>query len=85
MTEDETRESRRWLDEAEEALDRTSDALRAAWKESREARMSALEAAREAASRLGQAIDRGIDAAKQAWEPRDAPGSHPSEPGDEEE
>lgn len=73
-------ESRRWIDEAEEALDRTTVALRAAWDESREARMSALEAAKEAASRLGKAIDRGMEAAKEAWEP--AGGEEPSPSGD---
>ena len=73
-------ESRRWIDEAEEALDRTTVALRAAWDESREARMSALEAAKEAASRLGKAIDRGMEAAKEAWEP--AASEEPSPSGD---
>lgn len=61
---DQTPDGRRWIEEAEEALSRTGDALRAAWEGSREARMSALEAAREAATGLGQAIDRGVEAAR---------------------
>jgi hypothetical protein len=61
---DQTPEGRRWIEEAEEALSRTGDALRAAWEGSRDARMSALEAAREAATGLGQAIDRGVEAAR---------------------
>jgi len=56
------------MDDAEEALSRTGDALKAAWEGSREARMSALEAAREAANRLGEAIDKGVAVARESWE-----------------
>lgn len=73
MVDDHDNDTRRWFDEAEEALNRTGEALRAAWEETREARMSTLEAAREAANRLGSAIDQGIEAAKQAWDPNPDP------------
>lgn len=61
--------ARSWVDEAEEALKRTGDALRAAWEGTREARMSTLEAAKEAAGHLGVAIDQGIEVARVTWEP----------------
>jgi hypothetical protein len=67
MSEDQGRTARQWMDEAEEALSRTGDALRSAWSQTKETRMSTLQAAREAASRLGKAIDEGIDAARQSW------------------
>lgn len=65
---DEMNQSRKWVEDAEEALNRTGDALRAAWEGSREGRMSALEAAREAANRLAEAIDRGAAVARETWE-----------------
>ena len=68
MTDEHDKGKRRWIDEAQEALDRTGDALRAAWQGSREARMSALEAAKEAANRLGEAIDQGATVARETWE-----------------
>jgi len=69
MTEDRDQTTKRWIDEAEEALNRTGDALRAAWDQTKDARASALDAAREAANRLGEAIDQGIVAAKETWDP----------------
>lgn len=60
--------AKEWFDEAEAALERTGESLRAAWDASRGSRMSALEAAKEAASQLGAAIDRGVSGAKQRWE-----------------
>jgi hypothetical protein len=69
MTEERDQTTKRWIDEAEEALNRTGDALRAAWDQTKDARASALEAAREAANRLGDAIDQGIETAKQTWDP----------------
>lgn len=69
MTEERDQTTKRWIDEAEEALNRTAEALRAAWDETKDARTSTLEAAREAANRLGAAIDQGIEAAKQSWDP----------------
>lgn len=59
---------RKWIEDAEEALDRTGEALRAAWEGSREARMSALDAAKEAANRLAEAIDKGAAVARKTWE-----------------
>lgn len=80
--------NKKWIEEAEEALNRTADALRAAWNETRDARTSTLEAAREAANRLGAAIDQGIEAAKQSWDPaqgRDADATDQDEGRKEEE
>ena len=68
MSEDQGQEAKKWIDEAEEALSRTGEALRTAWSESKEARMATLEAAREAAALLGKAIDKGIDAARETWD-----------------
>jgi hypothetical protein len=57
----------RWLDEVQEALDRTGDAVRTAWDATRESRMSALESAKQAAQELGDVLDKGIAAAKERW------------------
>ena len=62
-------QQKRWLDEAEDAWKRAGDALKAAWDQTRESRMAALETAKEAASRLGEAIDQGIAVAKETWDP----------------
>lgn len=64
----ESSESRqRWVEEVQEALDRTGDALRTAWEATRESRMGALESAKQAAQELGAVIDKGIGAAKERW------------------
>ena len=60
-------EKRDWKAEADDALRKTGDSLSAAWESSRGARMSALEAAKEAMGQLGAAIDRGVAAAKENW------------------
>jgi hypothetical protein len=57
----------KWAAEVQEALDRTGDAIRAAWEATRESRMGALESARQAAQELGAVIDKGIAAAKERW------------------
>lgn len=62
---DETR--REWLEEAEAALDKARDAIRAAWDESREPRSAALESAKQAAKQLADAVDRGFDVARERW------------------
>ena len=82
MTDTRNQGRKAWIDDAEEALKRTGDALRAAWDETRDTRLSALEAAKEAANRLGQAIDQGIEVARQSWEPsgRDQEGPASAEP-----
>ena len=67
MTEEKPGGSKKWVDDAEQALNKTSEALRAAWEGTREARMSTLEAAKEAATQLGQAIDKAIEAARESW------------------
>lgn len=74
-------DDRNWMDEAEEALQRTTDALKAAWESSREQRMSALAAAKEAAEFLGRAIDEGADVARRTWDEADgAPEAAAAEP-----
>ncbi len=83
MTEERDRQAKKWIEEAEEALNRVGDSLRAAWEETQDARMATLESAKEATSRLGEAIDQGIAAAKRRWEPAaessDAPDNAPDE------
>jgi hypothetical protein len=78
----------RWLEEVQEALDRTGDAIRTAWDATRESRMSALESAKQAAQELGEVLDKGLAAAKERWaaaEQGDAePGTEPSSPQPEE-
>ncbi|MFP4072505.1 MAG: hypothetical protein ACLFVZ_00575 [Actinomycetota bacterium] len=66
---DEKDTARRWIDDAEEALNKIGQALKAAWKESHEARTATLQSAKEATSRLGDAIDQGMAAARKQWEP----------------
>ena len=68
MSSEQEKTTKQWISEAEEALSRTGDALKTAWSETREARVATLEAAREAASRLGKAIDEGIEAARMSWD-----------------
>lgn len=53
-----------WMDDAEKAWEGAGEALRAAWNASRDSRLSALESAKQAARQLGEAIERGVDAAK---------------------
>lgn len=72
MTDNDEQSRQRWVDDVEKALSRTSDAVKAAWEGTRESRMSALERAKEAASRLGDAIDQGLEIAKRSW---DRPGA----------
>ena len=57
----------RWVDEVQQALDRTGEAVKSAWEATRESRMSALESAKQAAQELGEVIDQGISAAKERW------------------
>lgn len=87
MTDEREQTSKKWIDDAEAALNRVGDALRAAWDETQEARMATLESAKEATSRLGDAIDQGIAAARKRWEPAagEAPATDESASLDEEE
>lgn len=64
----EDRERPEWAREAEEALERATEAVRAAWEETRDSRMSALGSAKQAAKQLGEAIDRGVEAARSRWQ-----------------
>ena len=79
MAEGDSKGTSKWINEADEALERTGEALRAAWEESRDARMSALEAAKEAANRLAEAIDRGIAVGRETWESTRAQSAKPEE------
>lgn len=58
----------KWIEDAEEALDGVGEALKAAWDQSRDARLTALESAKAAAKQLGEAIDQGMTAARERWE-----------------
>jgi hypothetical protein len=75
----------KWAAEVQEALDRTGEAIRAAWEATREGRMSALESARQAAQELGAVIDKGIAAAKERWAESEKAAAQPSEVSAEEE
>lgn len=75
----------RWLEDIQEALERTGDAIRTAWDATRDSRMSALESARQAAQELGVALDKGISAARERWaaaEPGE-PASPETPPGED--
>ena len=69
MTDEQPRNTKKWIDDAEEALNKATEALRAAWDGTREARMSTLEAAKDAVGQLGKAIDQGIEVARETWDP----------------
>lgn len=58
----------KWIEDAEEALEGVGEALKAAWDQSRDARLTALESAKSAAKQLGEAIDQGMTAARQRWD-----------------
>lgn len=68
MTNENEQSTQRWIDDVEKALNRTTEAVKTAWQGTRESRMSALETAKEAANRLGDAIDQGIELAKESWD-----------------
>jgi len=70
MSEESDRQKNEWMDDAESALERIGESLRQAWSETRDARLATLEAAKEAASRLGDAIDQGISVVKETWSGR---------------
>jgi hypothetical protein len=57
-----------WASDAEAALEGVGNALRQAWDASRDARLNALESAKQAAQQLGEAIDQGVTAARERWE-----------------
>lgn len=57
-----------WVGEAEQALERATEAIRSAWNQTRDSRMAALVSAREAVEQLGEAIDRGVVAARTTWQ-----------------
>lgn len=70
MAEESGQQKSEWMEDAESALERIGESLRQAWTETREARVATLEAAREAASRLGDAIDQGINVVRDSWSTR---------------
>ena len=75
-----TEERPDWVKEAEEALERATEALRNAWDETRESRVNALGSAKQAAKQLGEAIDRGVETVRSSWQSSE---SDESPPGDE--
>lgn len=58
---------RNWMDEAQAALDRVTDATRAAWDSTASERRRALDSAKRAVDDLAGVIDRAVDAAKEQW------------------
>lgn len=87
MTDEKDTATRKWIDDAEDALNKIGQALKAAWEESHEARTATLQSAKEATSRLGDAIDQGMAAARKQWEPSEdeAPPDQADSPSGEEE
>lgn len=77
-------EAKNWINEAEAALNRTADALRAAWEGTKDSRMKTLEAAKDAASQLGKAIDEGLEVARESWGSRTETQTEPEESSEEE-
>jgi hypothetical protein len=65
MTEDPGKKS--WMDDVQAALDRANDSLTTAWDATRDTRVRALEAAKQAVEELGAALDRGVAVAKDRW------------------
>lgn len=61
-----------WLHEVEEAFEKVGDSISAAWDATRDHRAGALEAAKKAAKQLGDAIDRGVEAARSQWHESEA-------------
>lgn len=82
MTEEQS--TRKWIEEAEETLNRIGDSLKAAWDETQDARMATLQSAREATTRLGETIDQGIAAARKRWEPESSSAEDPATSSEEE-
>jgi len=70
----------RWVEEVQEALDRTGDAIRTAWDATRDSRASALESAKQAVTELSDVIDKGIAAAKERWAAADQEADEASAP-----
>ena len=69
----------KWIREAQDALDRTADAVRTAWDATRDSRASALEAAKQAVKELGEALERGLEAARERWEAETSEGEKPAD------
>ena len=56
-----------WLQKAEDALQRATEAVAEAWKATEDVRGQAWETAKHAVDQAAEALDHGIDAAKQTW------------------
>ena len=76
-------DKRDWKAEAEEAFQKTGDALSSAWDATREGRMNALQKAKEAVQQLGDAIDEGVSVAKARFAREEAAAESTIETGDE--
>lgn len=57
-----------WLKQAEDALQKASEAVSEAWMATEGTRREAWLTAQRAAAQASEALDQGIDAAKGAWE-----------------
>lgn len=57
-----------WMKDIQGALDRTGESVRTAWDATREDRMRALEAAKQAAKELGEVLEKGMEAARERWD-----------------
>jgi hypothetical protein len=75
----ESADARKWVDDAQAALDRTVEAMRSAWDATRESRMSALESAKQAAQELGRVLDKGVAAARDRWATDEVENAHSQE------
>jgi hypothetical protein len=56
-----------WMKDAEAAFEKLGDSIGAAWEATKDVRLAALESAKTAAKQLSEAIDRGVEAARQQW------------------
>jgi hypothetical protein len=56
-----------WVDDTQEALNRTIDALQVAWGATRDTRLAALNSAKRTVAELTEAVEEGIAAANARW------------------
>jgi hypothetical protein len=81
VSEHQTSSAEGWLQKAEEALQKATEAVGEAWKATEDVRGQAWETAKRAANQAVDALDKGLDAAKETW--RHASGDEASPEGDE--
>lgn len=56
-----------WIEDTQDALNRTIDALQTAWDTSRDSRLAALNSAKQTVGDLTAAVEEGIAAASTRW------------------